>query len=228
MVAGFKGDGAAVRCEFHCVAQNIHQHLPDANGVGQHIGLVRLGQIGAELDIPIGQEAIHDAQNRIGHCRDVNGSGHKFDAAAFDAADVQNIVDEGQQMVGAFGNLGQAVSNLRLGLMLHSDVGEAHNGIHGGANVVGHVVQEDGLCPVRVLRSTDSILQLLLDLPVAGAVGHIQDVFFLPPDITAEGNHMEPAHLPGFLMDVFPVPFQLPTRQNLVQVIQHMGGGVAG
>ena len=74
-------------------------------------------------------------------------------------------------MLGAFTDLLQTVLHLRLWIILHGDVREADDGVHGGADIVGHIVQEDGLGPVGVFRGMDGIRKLLIDLLVLGAVG---------------------------------------------------------
>ena len=227
MVVDLKGNAAAVLREFHRIAQNVHQHLADAHGVGQHIGRCRRLQDGVKVDVPVGQESVHDAQHRVRHFRDVHRHGGKLDFPALNAADVQHIVDECQQVVGALLDLLQAAPYLRLGLLLHGDVGKADDGVHGRADVMGHVVQENGLGAVGIFRRMHRVLQLLVDFLVAGAVGHIQDVLFLPLNVAAEGNHVEPAHLARDLMGVFAVKLQLLAGEDVGQSIQHQGPVVA-
>ena len=73
-------------------------------------------------------------------------------------------------MLGTFADLLQTVPDLWLGFMLHGDVGKADDRIHGGPDVMGHIVQEGGLGPARILRGMDRILQPLIDLLVLCAV----------------------------------------------------------
>ena len=225
-IAGLEGDGTAIRRELHRVAQDIDQHLAHAHGVGQHIGRGGRLHVGAEGDVPVGEEAVHDAQHGIADLREIHAHGGEPDLAALDAADVQHVVDEGEQVIGALADLLQAASDLRLRLVLHGDIGEADNRVHGRADIVGHVVQEDGLGAVGVLRRADGVLQPLVDLPVAGAVGHVQDVLLFPLDVAAEGDHMEPAHLACPAMDVFAVDLQLLAGLDAGQGIQQLRAGV--
>ena len=223
-VADGEGDGAAVRGEFHGIAQNVHQHLPDAHGIGQDEAFLRLLQVGAEGDIPVGQEAAGDARHGVRHLPDVHGQRGEADLAAFDAADVQHVVDKGQQMLGAFADLFQAVPDCRLGLLLQGDVGKADDGVHGGADVVGHIVEEGGFCPVGVLGGVYRVRQLLIDPLVPGAVGQIQDDFLLPLDLGAEYHHPEPQLRAGSAVDILPIPLPLLAGLNSRDLLQDMNG----
>ena len=81
-----------------------------------------------------------------------------------DLAHVQNIVDETQQMPAGklyFLNIGmQLVRSIRL--MLHQ-VRNAHDGIHGRPNVMGHIGQEITLGLCRFLCHFHGSSQLLID-----------------------------------------------------------------
>ena len=158
MVAGFKTDRAAVLCKFHRIAQDIHQYFPDAHGISHHIGRFRYRQIGTKYQVPVGQEALHNAEHRIWHRRNINGNGSEFYFAAFNAADIQHIIDQSQQMIGAFADLLQTVFDFRLWIMLHGNIGKANDGIHRCSDVMGHIVQEGGLCAACILRGMDRVL----------------------------------------------------------------------
>ncbi|MDY5648348.1 MAG: hypothetical protein SPF84_06250, partial [Lachnospiraceae bacterium] len=45
VVAGLKGNAAAVLCKFDCVAENVYQYFPDKNGIGKYLGSFRGFQI---------------------------------------------------------------------------------------------------------------------------------------------------------------------------------------
>ena len=83
-----------------------------------------------------------------------------MDLAAFDTAHVQHIVDKAQQMVAGRKDLGQTI----LYLIPVFNVGrsqrcKANDSVHGRADVVGHIGQEDTLGPVGALSGVHSLLQ---------------------------------------------------------------------
>ena len=112
--------------------------------------------------IPVEQEPIRNIQHGVGHLRDINGGRGHFRFSAFDAADVQHVVDQGQQMLGAFTDFFKTVLNLRLGLLLQGDIGKTDDGVHGRPDIVGHIIQEGGLGAACVLGFCQCVLQRLL------------------------------------------------------------------
>ena len=63
-----------------------------------------------------------------------------------------------------------------------------------------------------------------MDLPVAGAVGQIQDELPFALNIAAERDHMKPERLAARLVDVFAVPFDLLAGEEARQPAQNMDG----
>ena len=94
------------------------------------------------MDISVGEEAIGNADNRIRNLCNINRGRHELDFAALNSADIQHIIDKGQQVLGAVADLIQTGFDLGLGIELQRNVGKADDGIHGCPNVVGHIVQE--------------------------------------------------------------------------------------
>ena len=95
--------------------------------------------------------------------RQVHGLFIQLHAAASNAAHVQNVVDEAEQMGAGGADLREIILHL-LGAV-HMGLGkggEADDGVHGGADVVGHAVEEHGLCLVRLLRGREGKGKLLL------------------------------------------------------------------
>ena len=142
--------------------------------------------------------------------------------AALNAAHVQHVVNEAEQVVAGGGDLGQVVLDL-LGVV---DVGggqggEADDGVHGGADVVGHVVQEGGLGPVGVLGGNQGVLEiqpLLLQLDGHGlGVVHVQE----QPHKGDGGAVLPPGQPPG---GVEPPPAGVLGEQAVFHVV----GGAAG
>ena len=69
--------------------------------------------------------------------------------ARFDAGHVQNFVDEVQQVFGGASDFLQVVLDLvRKPWFMEGEAVQPDDGVHGGANLVAHVGEEYGLCPV--------------------------------------------------------------------------------
>ena len=71
-----------------------------------------------------------------------------MDITAFNAADVQHIIDQCQQMLRTVTDLIKTGSDLGIGILFQRNVGKADDGIHGCPDVVGHIVQEGAFCGI--------------------------------------------------------------------------------
>ena len=222
MIAGVKFDTASVLCKFYRITQYIHQHLPDTHSISKHIRCFGYRQICTEFDTSVVQEALHDAEHCICNCPDIHRNRYEFDFAAFDTADIQHIIDQGQQMFGAITDFVETVPHLRFRLLFQCNIGKTDDGIHRGTNVMGHIVQESGFCTICILCGMDCILKFLIDFFILRPVRQIQNVFLLSLNVSAEYNHTKPQLLTGLLMDILSVPFTLLTGQNFRQLIQNV------
>ena len=147
-VAGLKGDRPAVRGELHRVAEDVHQHFPNAHSISQHIARLRLLQMAVKGEIPVGQEAGGDIDNRVCHRDNIDRNRRILNPAAFNAADVQHVVNQCQQMLRTVADLLQTGFDLGLGIVLQRNIRKADDGVHWGTDVMGHVVQEGALCSI--------------------------------------------------------------------------------
>ena len=137
--AGAQHD-AALLGEFHRVAGVVEQGLAQTHGVApepgrdavvehldaQALGLGRVGHQGADVVQHRGQGEIAQLQAQL---------------AGLNLGDVQDVVDDGQQVVAGGVDLLQALQLLRGGVGVEQ-VGEAQDGVHGRADFVAHVGQE--------------------------------------------------------------------------------------
>ena len=149
----------------------------------------------------------------------------ELDAPALDAAHVQHVVDEGEQVVAGGEDLRQVLAHL-LGVVRvgRGQRGEADDGVHRRADVVAHAGEERALGFVGALGGHHGVLQVLIDLALLRAVGEDEDVLFLALHLAAHGDDVEPADVPGDLMDVLAVPFGLPAGLNLREVLEDEDG----
>ena len=113
-----------------------------------------------ESELSVRQKTLGDGQHRIGDITQIGGHRGIDGSAAFHTADIQHVIDEGQQVVRAGGNFFQSISHLWIGGLFHGDVREAHDGVHGSADIVGYIVEEDGLGLIGALGFLQSILQI--------------------------------------------------------------------
>ena len=147
---------AALGGEFQGVAQDVQQHLVQPHAVAADIlrgdivnGHVELLVLGPDLGLGDADDAVH-------HLPEGDLIHVQRQLAAFDLAHIQHVVDEPQEVAAGEGDFFQAVLNLLPVVNVGGgDGGHAHNGVHGGPDVVGHVGEEftlglvglDGLLP---------------------------------------------------------------------------------
>ena len=180
-------DGPARRRELDGVAQHVEEHLLQAQAVADH-GLVddveRVDEerelLGLDVGLHDGADVAHDVgQARLAFLDD--------DLAALDAAHVEHVVDERQEVAARHRDLLEVVDDLvfvvdvRLG-----ERGVAHDGVHRRADVVAHAVEEGGLRAVRVLGGVERLLELLA---LADLLAHdVVDVVVVAAQLLAAGD----------------------------------------
>ena len=85
--------------------------------------------------------------------------------AALDTAHIENIIDEGEQMLTRHSDLPEIIPHLLRMLELRGcKPGEADDGIHRGTDIVRHAIQEGGFRRIGTLGLGERLLQLLLAL----------------------------------------------------------------
>ena len=219
------GNRAAGGCEFNRVGQQVQEHLIQAGFVAEHILIGHIQHIHIQLQLLGVNLTADDGLNVMKHVGQVHFLLLQLDFAAFDAAHVQHIVDQAQQMVAGREDFRQIILNLfRIRYIGNGKGRKPDDCVHGRADIVRHTAEERALCPVGALRGVDSVLQIPADLLFLGAVGENQNVLFASPNLPAQGGNMEPAHLSGLLMNVFPIPFRLLPGMNVRELVQNQDG----
>ena len=170
---GREGNGATVGGKFDGVAQDVQHDLPEPEGVRQN---VRVGGVTVfrELKLSALQISPGNCQHVVDDDPQIHGFRIKGNFSAFNAADVQHIVDETQQMFRAAADFFQRNRHLRVVVLLFRDVGVADDGVHGRADVMGHIVQEGGLGHIGLLGilQGQGQLQLMILIP-EHLLGHV-------------------------------------------------------
>ena len=202
------------------IGEDVHQHLIQAVGVGQHVfvlhkGVYRKGL--AALACLLVDDAVQPADLlRQVHLFHIQGS-----LAALDAAHIQNIVDDAQQQLPGGFQLGQMLGQFfRLVQLVFHQGSNADDGVHGGADVVAHVGKEVRLGLAGLFGYFQCGFHRQHGLVLACAVRQIHDALFCTLRIIDKAGHMDIARLAGLLMDKLPIPFLLRARLHLHQIVQ--------
>ena len=154
------------------------------------------------------------------HIRKIDLYFFQMDLSAFNAAHIQHIVDEGEQMVTGCKGLGKIILH-PLGIVNIADCqrSKADDGVHGGADIVGHIGKEGALGAVGGLGSGNGIGKRLIHLLVGGAVGHDKDILGSALHLAAHGDDVEPAALLGLPMLKLEIPFALLPAEQPFQIV---------
>ena len=158
-----KADRPALRRELDRVAENVDHHLLELRGVADII-IVHLTDDAAVVDEPLVPALAADDRvdllQRLGKGELLLFDGH---ASGFDAAHVQDVVDDPQQMMGGIADLSQVFLDLIAGRgIVHGDVVQTDDRVHWGADLVAHVGQECRLGFICFLGCAERLRQRLV------------------------------------------------------------------
>jgi len=157
------------------------------------------------LVVDLGRHDGHEAFHRLGQIEVLL---RQAQIPALDLRHVEHLVDEPEQMAARGGDLSEAVLHaLRIVQIHRRDGRQPHDGVHGGANVVAHGIQEVGLRAAGALGLAEGVLQgvAVRDL----ALLHVGDVLHRQKharhhaaSIALQRQHggLAPANLAGFLI----------------------------
>ena len=160
-----KADGAARRGKLDGVGQNVQKHLIEPQLVRDDVLMGHVLGVDEQLQLLGGHIGLDDRPQIVDHIRKMHLRLLDGHLAAFDPAHIQNIVDEGQQMLAGDGDLSEVILHLFPVVDVRGrQRRKAHNGVHGRAHVMGHVVEEGGLCVIGMLRRCQRVRQRLLAL----------------------------------------------------------------
>ena len=138
-----QADGPLVG-ELDCISGKVQQCLAQA---GRIAAQPQWHAVGVDLDgQALGAGLIGDQRADMVEDRSQGEVGvfqHQF--ARLDLGNVEDVVDDGQQMIGCRVDLAQPVGLGRGRLAAAQQVGEPDDGIHRGADLVAHVGQKTGL-----------------------------------------------------------------------------------
>ena len=157
--------------ELHRIAQQIAQHLLQAQRVTLEVVAQRLGVVETQLEaLALGRQplGIADLLTQLAQ-REIQA--FQLDGAAIQLGGVENVVEQAEQRARSLLHGTQVAA---LGLFqrgIEQQLGEADDGVHRRADLVAHVGQEAAPCGSGLLGAVTRGAQLLLHEPARGQVG---------------------------------------------------------
>ena len=142
-------DAPALVGELDGVPEDVDEHLPELHVVAYEVFVDVSDKVAVVLDsLFLTLHAEHGVYlfHELGEGEFLVLQG---ELARFDAGHVQNFVDEVQQVFGGASDFLQVVLDLvRKSRFMEGETVQPDDGVHGSANLVAHVGEEYGLCPV--------------------------------------------------------------------------------
>ena len=130
------------------IGEKVQQHLLDPLRIGQDVLLGGSGHsIAEEPDVPLGGERFHQVEgfsHDFPHRNRLRGDGQ---AARLDARDVQHLVDQPEEVASPLHDISDALALLGAQGIHLQYLGEAQDGVQGGAQFVAHPREKFALRP---------------------------------------------------------------------------------
>ena len=160
-----EADAAVHTVILHRVTEQIEKDLRETQLIGQHILVLDILQLHPKIDLLL-------LERWTDHRAEILHKGRQMEwllldrhLAALDAAHIENIVDEGEQMLTRPPDLPEIIPHLlRMLELRRCKLSEADDGIHRGTDIVRHAVQEGCFRRIGTLCLRERLLQLLLAL----------------------------------------------------------------
>ena len=138
-------DHFALVGELHGVADEIDQDLPQPGHVAdQDLGNGIVHQVG-EVEVLLGGLGRQQIHGLLDAGVEFEGMVFQLQLAGFDLGEVQDVIDDGQQRVGAAAGGLDIIALLVRQFGVQQQGGHADDAVHGRADFVAHVGQELGL-----------------------------------------------------------------------------------
>ncbi len=172
LVAGGDGDAAIGGGEFDGVGEEVVEDLLEAAGIGGDEGHGG-GDEEVEFDIFFLGEGTHEIGHGFADVGDVDLFFAEDEFSGFDFGEIEEVIDEIEELFGAGADVfGVALLFRVAGVFsgVGGEVGEADDGVEGGAEFVGDVGEEFGFEAIG-FEEIDVRLGEFTDAGVEGAVG---------------------------------------------------------
>ena len=153
---------SAIRREFAGISENVHQDSVQLVSVTHYTAVFHITE-DREADVLF----FHLPADQVSGCPhgvfNVDRFRLQFHLSALDAAHLQHIVDNGQQLMSRDVDFVQILADLFLSAAFLSGQGRVtQNGVERSTDVVRHVGQEEGLRPAGIFRRTQTRFQLFV------------------------------------------------------------------
>jgi len=213
-------DCAARRGKLDGVGQQVQQNLVQPGLVAVDVLVGHVHDVHVKLQLLCKNLPADDGFQIVQHIRKVDFHLFQMDFSAFNAAHIQHIVDEGEQMVAGCKGLAKIIL-YPLGIVdiTERQRSKADDGIHGGADIVGHIGKEGALGAVGGLGGGNGVGKRLIYLLVGGAVGQDKDILGSALYLAAHSDVMEPAALFGLPMFILRIPLALFPAEQPFQIV---------
>ena len=146
--------------ELDGVAEDVDEHLPESERVADEI-LVRLPDhtalVAQSLVLTL---TVDDNVDLLRHFPERELLRLELHAARLDAAHVQDVVDEGEQVPGAGADLFQFIAGARREVRIaQGNAVQPDDRVHGRADLMAHGAEEGRLCSAGLLRTRQRLRQ---------------------------------------------------------------------
>jgi len=156
----------------HGIGDDVDENLVDAELVAHHETVADPGDVDPEV-LALGEgPGPRDGNHVLGQLRELELREVEGGLAALDLGHVEDVVEQAQHVQGGGLDLAGVVAHeVGVAGVAEEERGQAHDGVHGGADVVAHVGQERALGLVGHLGHGEGLPQHLLVAALPGAVG---------------------------------------------------------
>ena len=206
----------APRGEFHGVADEVDQHLPQARRITAHDSRCALGDLVEQVDLLLRRARGQEVERALEAVAQGEFGVLELEPAGLDLGEVEDVVDDGQQRLAALADGLGGLALLGREGRIQQQARHADDAIHGRADLVAHHREKLALGDVGLLRGLLGHTQQLgltlalgdveLQAHVAGAlaafIGQRLD-FQFDPDLPAvlrvgeDFTEIRPAHFCG-------------------------------
>ena len=146
-------DASTGRGVLHCIADDVHQYLPQAEGIPHQIFLIYSPDVKAQGLLLLYRLGPHDHHNIVDKVRQGEPLLVQRHPSAVNSGHIQHVVDQTHKVGGRRADLIETVLHPRLLVdMAQADGRHSHDGIHRCADIMGHAGQKAAFGLIGLLR----------------------------------------------------------------------------
>ena len=138
--------------KFDAIANQIEQHLFQAQGIAAEVVIARLRCSDAQRDLFLLCVKRHDRGHLVEHVREAKWQLCNFNAPRFDLGQVEHIVDDRQQRPASDADSAHQLAGIGGQMRFFEQIRDADDRIHRRAQFMAHVGKEGALGQVGRVR----------------------------------------------------------------------------